>query len=203
MTCCENVQMDVEMEKGDAKDAAEEGDDDSDEDWERITPAGTNTPLVELPDALPAVGGSVGDFFLERSKYIPIRLTLGERKYLRLLEAALTVSEYTDKIDTIGFGLSKAKRIVQQIRELCAIMSGLLLSADYKQGQQLFQHRDFQANAEFYQTVFELGRRHKIMNPDKMRTTYGKLIYLLQVELFHRAFQDGLIVDDRTAKPRK
>ncbi|KAF8622192.1 hypothetical protein AX15_007301 [Amanita polypyramis BW_CC] len=171
--------MDVETEKGDAKDA-EECEDDSDEDWERITPSGTGALSVGLPGALPAIGSSVGDWFLERSKYIPMRLSLGERKYLRLLEAALTVSEYTDKIDTIGFGLSKAKRIVQQIRELCAIMSGLLLSADYKQGQELFQHRDFQANAEFYQTVFELGRRHKIMNPDKMRTTYGKLIYLLQ-----------------------
>ncbi|KAI0722309.1 hypothetical protein C8T65DRAFT_628916 [Cerioporus squamosus] len=110
----------------------------------------------------------------------PMRLTLQERKFLRLLEAALSVSEYTDKIDTIGFGLSKAKRIVHQIRELCAIMSGLLLSADYKHGQELFQDRDFQANEEFYQDIFELGRRHKIMNPDKMRATYGKLIYLLQ-----------------------
>ncbi|KAK2466002.1 hypothetical protein APHAL10511_001643 [Amanita phalloides] len=168
-------EMDVDMEKSNAKD--DEEDDDSDEDWERITPA---TSSVQLPGALPVVGSSVGDWFLERSKYIPMRLSLGERKYLRLLEAALTVSEYTDKIDTIGFGLSKAKRIVQQIRELCAIMSGLLLSADYKQGQELFQHRDFQANADFYQYVFELGRRHKIMNPEKMRTTYGKLIYLLQ-----------------------
>ena len=176
--------MDVEMEKGDAKENGEEDDDDSDEsDWEQVTPA--TTSAVELPGALPAVGSSVGDWFLERSKYIPMRLTLGERKYLRLLDAALTVSEYTDKIDTIGFGLSKAKRIVQQIRELCAIMSGLLLSADYKQGQELFQHRDFQANADFYQTVFELGRRHKIMNPEKMRTTYGKLIYLLQVGSSH------------------
>ncbi|KZT71502.1 hypothetical protein DAEQUDRAFT_665907 [Daedalea quercina L-15889] len=123
---------------------------------------------------------TVGEWFVDRAKFIPMRLTLGERKYLRLLEAALNVSEYTDKIDTIGFGLSKAKRIVHQIRELCAIMSGLVLSADYKQGQELFQDRDFAANEEFYQQIFELGRRHKITNPDKMRSTYGKLMYLLQ-----------------------
>jgi hypothetical protein len=60
-------------------------------------------------------------------------------------------------------------------------MSGLVVAADYKQGQELFSDRDFQANSEFYQDIFELGRRHKIMNPDKMRTTYGKLIYILQV----------------------
>jgi hypothetical protein len=130
------------------------------------------------------MGSNVGEWFVERSKHIPLRLTIGERKQLRLLDAALSVSEYTDKIDTFGFGLSKAKRIVHQIRELCAIMSGLLLSADYKEGQKLFSDRDFQANADFYQRIFELGRRHKIMNPDKMRTTYGKLIYLLQVCLF-------------------
>lgn len=194
--------MDVEVEKRDAKENGEEDDADSDEDWEQVTPA-TSTSAVEIPGALPAVGSSVGDWFLERSKYIPMRLTLGERKYLRLLDAALTVSEYTDKIDTIGFGLSKAKRIVQQIRELCAIMSGLLLSADYKQGQELFQHRDFQANADFYQTVFELGRRHKIMNPEKMRTTYGKLIYLLQVGSNQYVSPDGLIVNNRIAKPQK
>ncbi|KAF8638576.1 hypothetical protein AX17_002118 [Amanita inopinata Kibby_2008] len=166
----------MDIEKSEAKDA--EDDEDSDDDWERVTPMAVSS--MEILGAQPAIGSSVGDWFLERSKYIPMRLTLGERKYLRLLDAALTVSEYTDKIDTIGFGLSKAKRIVQQIRELCAIMSGLLLSADYKQGQELFSHRDFQANADFYQTVFELGRRHKITNPDKMRSTYGKLIYLLQ-----------------------
>ncbi|KAJ7437095.1 hypothetical protein B0H11DRAFT_2255658 [Mycena galericulata] len=155
---------------------ADDGDSD-DEEWERVV-AGPSTEVTL--SAQPAVGAAVGEWFVERSKFIPLRLNLAERKYLRLLEAALSVSEYTDKIDTIGFGLSKAKRIVQQIRELCAIMSGLLLSADYKRGQELFTDRDFQANAEFYQLIFELGRRHKIMNPEKMRTTYGKLIYLLQ-----------------------
>jgi len=158
-------------------DGAESNETSDDEDWERVVPGAS----VEVLGAQPAVGAHVNEWFIERAKFIPLRLTLPERKYLRLLEAALTVSEYTDKIDTIGFGLSKAKRIVHQIRELCAIMSGLLISADYKKGQELFTDRDFQANAGFYQQVFELGRRHKIMNPDKMRTTYGKLIYLLQV----------------------
>jgi len=129
--------------------------------------------LMATISVQPAVGSKVGEWFVERAKYIPLRLTLSERKFLRLLEAALSVSEYTDKIDTIGYGLPRAKRIVHQVRELCAILSGLVLAADYKQGQELFQDRDFEANSEFYQQIFELGRRHKIMNPEKMRTTYG------------------------------
>ncbi|KAJ4479180.1 hypothetical protein J3R30DRAFT_3475094 [Lentinula aciculospora] len=156
-------------------------DDDGEEDWEQVASAIPAQPS----GAQPAMGSTVGEWFVDRSRFIPLRLTLGERKFLRLLEAALSVSEYTDKIDTFSFGQSKAKRIVAQIKELCAIMSGLLLSADYKAGQELFQDRDFQANEEFYQKVFELGRRHKIMNPDKMRTTYGKLIYLLQDSQVH------------------
>jgi hypothetical protein len=157
-----------------------EMEDDDDDEVDKAPP-----PSVPISDIVlssqPTLGSDPGEWFVERAKYIPLRLTLGERKYLRLLDAALQVSEYTDKIDTLGFGLSKAKRIVHQIRELCAILSGLVLAADYKQGQELFTDRDFASNFEFYQKVFELGRRHKIMNPDKMRTTYGKLIYLLQV----------------------
>jgi len=35
----------------------------------------------------------------ERCKYIPLRLSWEERKYLRLVEAALTVCEYTARVD--------------------------------------------------------------------------------------------------------
>lgn len=162
-----------------------DSDDDEDDDAEGSSgdqfKAAESASLALTLSSQPVVGQKVGDWFLERAKYIPLRLSLLERKYLRLLEAALNVSGYTDKIDTIQFGVSKSKRIVAQIRELCSIMAGLLLAADYKEGQQLFQNKDFQANEKFYQQVFELGRRHKIMNPDKMRTTYGTLAYLLQV----------------------
>ncbi|RUP48962.1 hypothetical protein BC936DRAFT_143561 [Jimgerdemannia flammicorona] len=124
-------------------------------------------------------GQSFGDWMSERAKYIPLRLSLEERKYLRLLEAAITVSEYTDKIDIISY-TNKSKRIVNQIRDLCAILSGLVVACDYKLGQELFAERQFAENEAFFQTVFEIGRRHKIMNPEKMRSAYGKLMYMLQ-----------------------
>lgn len=177
---------------------------DSDEELECAATEAASPKMDVVLSSAPAPGSAVGEWFVERSKYIPMRLTIPERKFLRLLEAALNVSEYTDKIDTIGFGLSKAKRVVQQIRELCAILSGLVLSADYKQGQELFQDRDFQSNEDFYQKIFELGRRHKIMNPDKMRSTYGKLIYLLQVtSLRLRRFCANHPAQTRTVKRLK
>lgn len=35
-------------------------------------------------------------------------------------------------------------------------------------------------NELFFQNVFEIGRRNKVLNPSKMRATYGKLMHLLQ-----------------------
>lgn len=62
---------------------------------------------------------------LERAKYIPIRLLYDERKHLRLLEASLRVSEYTDKIDILAYG-NKAKRIHAQVRSLIFRGNGTL-----------------------------------------------------------------------------
>ena len=116
--------------------------------------------------------------FTDRAKYIPLRLDLRERLLLRLLEGALNVSEYTDKVDVITY--NRTKRMNQQLRYICAILSGLLVAQNYKKGQKLVQDKNFQDNEDFFQEVFEIGRRHKILNPEKMRNDYGKLVYLLQ-----------------------
>jgi hypothetical protein len=121
---------------------------------------------------------SVGDFYLERAKYIPLRLTLEERKKLRLVEAALEVSDYTDKVDIIAWS-NKAQRIHAQIQDICAILSGLLVASDYRKGQELVRENDFKDNAVFFQDMFEIARRHKIRNPEKMRSAYGKLMHVL------------------------
>ncbi len=48
-------------------------------------------------------------------------------------------------------------------------------------GKEVVESRAFKDHEVFFQTVFEIGRRHKIMNPEKMRGEYGKLVYMLQV----------------------
>mmetsp|Transcript_24156 Transcript_24156/g.26823 ORF Transcript_24156/g.26823 Transcript_24156/m.26823 type:complete len:506 (+) Transcript_24156:94-1611(+) len=114
---------------------------------------------------------------LERSRYIPLRLRYKERKVLRLVEASLMVSEYTDKVDVLKY--SKMKIIHHQIKDICAILSGLLVASDYREGQKLIKDKDFKENEDFFRAVFEIARRYKILNPEKMRSSYGKLLHLL------------------------
>ncbi|CRH02531.1 conserved protein, unknown function [Plasmodium relictum] len=116
--------------------------------------------------------------YIKLCKFIPLRLTYEERLYLRLLESALEVSEYTDKIDILHSG-NKSKKIVKEIKTLCSILSGLVIANNYENGQKLIRDRDFLSNSSFFSFVFEIGRRYKILNPDKMRSSYGKLMYFL------------------------
>lgn len=169
----ENARGDVDMEETITPDVENGTVDDGT--GECTTPAGTRMEQDSpKPDASEA-----SDEMKERCKYIPLRLTLRERKMLRLLEAALSVSEYTDKVDILSYR-SRMGRIHAQIKEICAILSGLVVASDYRAGQNLIANKEFSDNASFFQDVFEVGRRHKIMNPEKMRSDYGKLVYLLQ-----------------------
>lgn len=65
---------------------------------------------------------------------------------------------YLDKIDIISYS-NKAKRIVGQIQDLCAIISGLLVSGNYKLGAQLFAKKKIRDNEDILQRIFEAGRR--------------------------------------------
>lgn len=114
----------------------------------------------------------------EQCKFIPLRLTTEERKLLRLLEAALNVSEYTDKVDILSY-TAKSKRIIAQLREMCSILAGLVVSTNMNLGKSMFFAKNGENNAEWYQKVFEIGRRYKIMNPEKMRDGFGKLMYMM------------------------
>lgn len=63
---------------------------------------------------------------------------------------------------------------------LVLLFQGFVFSSDYEQGQSLASEREYKQHEGFYQRLIEIARRHKIMNPEKMRGEYGKLLYLLQ-----------------------
>ncbi len=53
----------------------------------------------------------------ERSKYIPLRLSMDERRYLRLLESILSVSDYTGDVDrTFKNSSERSHRVLKQVR---------------------------------------------------------------------------------------
>ncbi|PRP85128.1 hypothetical protein PROFUN_07199 [Planoprotostelium fungivorum] len=160
---CSPVTVDSSMEsEATEKMMMEEGDDDDDD---------VSSPVMQRPKL------DIVNDLAARAKFIPVRLNDKERHLLRLAEAALNVSDYTGKVDVLGG--KRGARSHEQLKEICAILSGLLVASDYSAGQKLIVDRNFADNENFFQSVFEIARRHKIMNPEKMRTEYGKLVYLL------------------------
>lgn len=65
----------------------------------------------------------------------------------------------------------------------CKRPKRFVTACDYKAGQKYLETDDYPAFQTFFRQTFEIARRHKIMNPEKMRTEYGKLVYLLQMHL--------------------
>ena len=115
------------------------------------------------------------------AKFIPLRLDEDERKLLKVLENALEVCEYTDTVDVTFSHLkkSKASRMMTSLIDILNINSGLLISTNLTQGEAMFAGKSHDKNIPLYANMFEIGRRYKMMNPGKMRDTYGKLVYML------------------------
>lgn len=122
-----------------------------------------------------------GKYLRDRCRYIPLRLLPHERQLLHLLTAALSVSEYTSRVDILPTHTTRTKRMVVQLKQICAILSGLIVASDFRRGQEMLVERDFSHNAEWFKSVFEIGRRYKIQNPDAMRGSYGMMMYMIQV----------------------
>ena len=114
----------------------------------------------------------------ERAKYIPVRLSLRERQMLRLVEASMHCCDYTTQVDC--HFKNEARRTHQQLKGVTSILRGLVTACDYPAGQKLLEDDNFHEYEAFFRRMFEIARRHKIMNPEKMRTEYGKLVYLQQ-----------------------
>eukprot|EP00941_MAST-03F_sp_MAST-3F-sp1_P002833 g2833.t1 len=120
----------------------------------------------------------IGGIYPNTKRAIIPRL-LRKRKVLRLVKSALFSSKYTDHVDRRP-SKNPARRLHKILHEVCALLSGIVTALDYKEGQSIISSRDFQRHSEFLTEVFEIARRHKILNPEKMRTSHGKLLYLLQ-----------------------
>ncbi|CAN6645469.1 hypothetical protein TRVA0_021S00694 [Trichomonascus vanleenenianus] len=168
--------QDVDMEGSDDTAIEEEEEEELTENAENISQIANS--LIEVRGESGGDEATMLKRIKEHCRFIPLRLTHEERKLLRLLEAALNVSEYTERVDIISY-TSKSKRMVAQLKEMCSILAGLVVATDMKMGQSLFEDKEFASNAEWFKKVFEIGRRYKIMNPEKMRDSFGKLMYMV------------------------
>ena len=130
----------------------------------------TNTQTLQEPESYNTVK--------DRAKFIPIRLSMGERKMLRLIEAAMACCDYTTDVDKPF--KSSTRRTHAQMKHITSVLRGMVTACDYSAGQTLLEEDNYSDYEKFFRQMFEIARRHKIMNPEKMRTEYGKLIYLLQ-----------------------
>ncbi len=168
-----------EKEKASSSSAnvAEDGEENEDEDSSKRAKA--SIPIV-ASDAKARAKELLGEWYTERSKFIPVRLTLKERRKLRFIQAVFRTSDYTNVVDGAHFA-SDMKRTNQIFKCIRAILIGLISGFDFKIGKLCCENPEKIADyKEFLSQCFEVTRRYKIMNPEKMRSEYGKMILFLQ-----------------------
>lgn len=119
--------------------------------------------------------------YLERAKYIPLRLSYAERKHLRLVEAAIKVAGYVNRVDATQAAAKPARRRQLQLQGVAGVLTGLVTAMDPDKGARVAEAQEYGRDGQkFLRRCFEIARRYKILNPERMRTEYGQMVYLLQ-----------------------
>jgi hypothetical protein len=139
----------------------------------------TESTMAAAAIADPEVALKLGEWFLGRAKYIPVRLSYEERKCLRQCKALMRGHEYTQKVDGKKYK-SSARRSHAKVKAIASILTGMITCLNSQAGASLAKKKDFVRYKNAIASLFEIGRRYKIMNPDRMRGEYGKMLYLLQ-----------------------
>ena len=116
---------------------------------------------------------------------VVVRLDDKEREILKVLNAALAVSEYTDDVDGIRLRRSGTIDDVAEksLSDLFTTLVGLMLAADLLPRELSRKIKaggiNFNDVSPMLRDVFAIGRRYKRFNPTEMKD-YGKLVMVLQ-----------------------
>lgn len=184
-----------DAEDQDSVESGIDGDEDVDEDeacedgqgsGAEAVPDGVGKPgakrRVKRKSSLGLAVGLQESSVLEECRFIPLRLDGRERGLLAMLKGALNVSEYTDRVDVLSSRWSsKTKTINRELHLVLAALAGMMVAGDAKWGRKNAALLDkLEDNQEVFAEIFEVGRRYKITNPEKFRSFYGKMMYMLQ-----------------------
>ena len=98
---------------------------------------------------------------------------------------------------------SKQSRIMSSLVDMLSIACGLMMSNNLSKGESILRNKTLDDNLPLFRDLFEIGRRYKIMNPTKMRNTYGKMMYLLMdTKSYQFELKDLNFVKDILTVPR-
>jgi hypothetical protein len=130
------------------------------------------------------------DIPIRKAHFIPLRLSMKQRKSQRLVRAITLASSYTDKVD-IDFD-KPVKRELAIVKEVLSAMRGLIVALDLRQGAELMNESDFGPFQKEIVDSIEYARRYKIANPDLLRQDYVKFLYMLQDAVFSEGVKEAL-----------
>ena len=83
----------------------------------------------------------------------------------------LRASRYTDRVDVLFD--NPVRRLQERIKAINGVLGGILVACNYRVGGEALDSGEFEEHTQFFQTVFEIARRYKILNPERMRSEYG------------------------------